>query len=455
MPVHRRTFLTRVPALTAGLAAAVRRQSYATESPNETVNVAVVGIRGGNEGKPIWTSRGRGQNHYESLSALPNVRITHVVDIDERHFSTTLPQLKQQWGGNPKTEVDVRRVLDDPDVDAITIATPDHWHALMTIWACQAGKDVYVEKPVSHNVWEGRKMVEAARAHKRVVAAGTQRRSRVLTKQAVEFIKGGGLGKLHTGRCSVFRARDPIGTASDGAPPQGVHYDLWLGPAPERPFNESHFHYTWHWLWDYGTSELGNNGIHVLDALRWLMDRKEHPRAVYSVGGLYEGGKPTDQETPNTQYTTFQYADGVVLHCDVRGWYTEESDAGLYVYGSEGWMRIADGKVSVYLGRKNEPGPKIGSDEEEDATNGSATVRRDRHMENFIDCIRSRKWQELNAEILEGHMSTSLCHLGNISYRLQRSVVFDSTTERFVEDAEADALLSRVYREPFVIPSTV
>ncbi|MGH9161445.1 MAG: Gfo/Idh/MocA family protein, partial [Vicinamibacteraceae bacterium] len=181
----------------------------------------------------------------------------------------------------------------------------------------------------------------------------------------------------------------------------------------------------------------------------------EHPRVVFSTGGLYEGGQPTDQETPNTQYATFQYADGVALHCDVRGWYTEESDSGLYIYGSDGWMRIADGKVDVYVGRKNEPGPKIGSTDEDGNGGGSAPARRDRHMENFIDCIRSRKWQDLNAEILEGHMSTSLCHLGNISHRVRRSVVFDSTTERFVDDAEADKLLSRVYRPPFAVPSTV
>lgn len=452
--MDRRTFLAQAAA-TAGLAAAVRRQTYAQSSPNETVNVAVVGIRGDNRGKPVWTSRGRGQDLYAALSGVPNVRISHVVDIDERHLSTVLPQMRQQWGGDPKTETDVRRVLESPEVDAVALAVPDHWHALMTIWACQAGKDVYVEKPVSHNLREGRKMVEAARKYNRVVQAGTQRRSNELLGHAARFIRSGGLGTLHTGRCSVLRTRDAIGVHPDGPVPAGVHYDLWVGPAPSRPFNENRFHYAWHWLWDYGTGELGNNGIHVLDSLRLLMDRTEHPREIYSVGGLHEAGAPTAQETPNTQYTTYKYADGVVLHCDIRGWYADRTDDGLYVYGSEGWMRIVGGEAKVYLGRKDEPGPAIGPAGGAAAIAASAEQRRDRHMENFIQCIRSGKWQALTAEIAEGHLSTSLCHLGNISYRVGRSLVFDPASERFMGDAEADALLARSYRAPYVVADMV
>lgn len=446
--MDRRKFLVRATTGTVGVAAAVRRESYASSSPNETINVAVVGIRGDNKGHPTWTSAGKGQDHYEALAGLPNVRISHVVDIDERHFSTTLPLLQKQFGGNPKTETDLRRVLDNPEVDAITVAVPDHWHALATIWACQAGKDVYVEKPVCHNIIEGRRMVEAARKYNRVVNAGTQRRSNPLIKQAADFLREGRLGKIHTGKCCVYRSRDPIGTYADSSLPSGVHYDIWQGPAPNRPFNENRFHYHWHWQWDYGTGELGNNGIHVLDMLRWTTDRKEHPRKIYSTGGLYERGAATDQQTPNIQYTVFEYADGVKLHCDVRGWFTEPADEGVSIYGSEGWMKVTQQEVKVYLGRKNEPGPQIG------AGNGSES-RRDRHFANFIECMRSRKWQNLNAEIEQAYMSTALCHLGNISFRVGRLLEFAGDKERFVGDAEADKLLGREYRAPFVVPKVV
>jgi predicted dehydrogenase len=442
--INRRLFLTKTAAATAGLAAFPKR-GHAQSSPNDTINVAIIGIRGDNKGHPTWTARGRGQDHYEHLAGIPNVRITHVVDVDERHFKTSLPFMKERWGGDPKTETDFRRVLENRDVDAVTIAAPDHWHALMTIWACQAGKDVYVEKPVSHNIAEGRRMIEAARRHNRVVAVGTQRRSGAVLAKAVQFLREGGLGKVYAAKTVVYRFRDPIGVVADSAMPAGVHYDLWLGPAPLRPFNENRFHYTWHWFWDYGTSDLGNTGVHSLDAVRWLIGKQEHPRTAYCTGGLYEAGAPTDQQTPNTQYATYRYADGTELHCDLRNWYSGPPEAqGLYVFGSKGWMKVGDDKAQVYFGRKNELGPALTTDDKRDG--GQA------HFENFIESVRSRKSDTLRAPIEEGHFSTTLCHLGNISYRLGRSVTFDGTTERFVGDEEADRLLSRVYRAPFVLP---
>lgn len=448
--MYRRAFLSRAGAATAGVAAAIRSESYARSSPNDTVNVAVVGIRGDNKGYPVWTGRGRGQEHYAALAGLQNVRITQVVDVDERHFSTTLPLLRDRLGGDPRTEVDIRRVLDNPEVDAITIAAPDHWHALMTIWACQAGKDVYVEKPVCHNIFEGRKMVEAARQYKRVVASGTQRRSSIMLQEAAGFVQEGGLGKVYMGKHYVFRARDPIGVKADGPVPPGVHYDLWLGPAPKRPFNELHFHYTWHWFWDYGDADLGNNGIHGLDVVRWIMNKQEHPVKIYCFGGLNESGDPTAQETPNVQHASYEYADGASIQCEVRGWYTEPAESGISIYGSKGWMKIGR-DARVYFGRKNEPGPVFGANPQ-GRDSGDTTAS---HFQNFIDCVRSREWQKLNAEILEGHMSTSLCHLGNISYRLGRLLQFDGARERFVGDAEADALLGRTYRPPYVVPEKV
>ena len=441
--MNRRDFLSKTAA--AGLAAALPARSYAQTSPNETINVAVIGIRGDNKGHPTWTARGRGQDHYEHLSRIKNVRVTHVVDVDERHFKTSLPFMKEQWGGDPKTETDVRRVLENKDVDAVTIATPDHWHALMTIWACQAGKDVYVEKPVSHNIAEGRRMIEAARRYNRIVEAGTQRRSGEVLAKAVQFLRDGGLGKVYAGKMVITRFRNSIGVATDTPQPPGVHYDMWLGPAPLRPFNENHFHYHWHWFWEYGTSDLGNTAVHSLDAMRWLLGKQEHPRTAYSLGGLHEGGAPTDQKTPNTQFAAYQYADGTELHCDMRNWYSGPSEAhGLFVYGSKGWMKVADDKAQVFFGPKNEPGPTLGTDEKRDA--GQT------HFENFIECMRSRKAERLNASIEDGHFSTTLCHLGNISYRLGRSLTFDGTTERFAGDDQANALLGRAYRAPYLLP---
>ncbi len=442
--ITRRLFLSKTAAATAGLAAAFPRRTRA-QSPNDTINVAVIGLRGDNKGHPTWTARGRGQDHYEHLAQLKNVRVTHVVDIDERHFKDSLAFVKGKYGGSPATETDFRRVLDNRDVDAVTIAAPDHWHALMTIWACQAGKDVYVEKPISHNIVEGRRMIEAARRYNRIVQVGTQRRSGALLGKAVQFVRDGGLGTIYMGKTVVTRLRDPIGVVADSPVPPGVHYDLWLGPAPNRPFNENHFHYSWHWFWEYGTTDLGNTGVHSLDAVRWLLGKQEHPQTAYCIGGLHEAGTPTDQATPNTWYATYQYADGTELHCDLRNWFSGPPEAnGLYVFGSKGWMKVGDDKAQVYLGRRNEPGPTITVDEKGDSG--------DAHFANFVDCMRSRKAEQLKASLEDGHYSTALCHLGNISTRLRRSLKFDSAKERFIGDEEADKLLTRTYRAPYSLP---
>jgi predicted dehydrogenase len=443
--MNRRRFIANTAAGTAGFALTLPKRSQAQSSANETVNVAIIGLRGDNKGHPTWTARGRGQDHYEHLAAMANVRITHVVDVDERHFKDSLSYVKQKYGGNPKTETDFRRVLDDRGVDAVTIAVPDHWHALMTILACQAGKDVYVEKPVSHNIVEGRRMIEAARRYNRVVQTGTQRRSGLVLGKAVAFLRDGGLGNVYRGETVVYRPREPIGVATNSPVPPGVHYDLWLGPAPVRPFNDRHFHYYWHWLWEYGTTDLGNTGVHSLDAVRWLLGKREHPRAVHCSGGLYEAGDATDQATPNTQYATYRYADGTEIHCDLRNWFSGPPEAqGIYISGSKGWMKVGDDKAQIYFGRKNEPGPVLTADEERDETRS--------HFENFIDCVRSRKVQNLRAPIEDGHLSSTLCHLGNISYRVGRSVKFNGATERFEGDEEANKLLSRTYRAPYRLP---
>jgi len=444
--MNRRAFLSKTAAATAGLALALPRRGRAYASPNETVNVAIIGIRGDNKGHPTWTSRGRGQDHYHRLSGIANVRITHVVDVDERHFTSSLSVLKETYGGDPKTETDFRRVLDNRDVDAVTIAAPDHWHALMMIWACQAGKDVYVEKPICHNIVEGRRMIDAARRYNRVVEVGTQRRSGAVLAKAVQLLRDGGLGKVYAGKTVIYRLRDPIGVAANSPAPPGVHYDLWLGPAPARPFNENHFHYHWHWFWEYGTSDLGNTAVHSLDVTRWLLGKQEHPRTVHCIGGLYESGEPTDQKTPNTQYASYQYADGTELHCDMRNWFSGPPEAqGVYIFGSRGWMKVGEDKAEVFFGRKNEPGPTLTAD---DAPEDEAA-----HFENFIASVRSRKLENLAAPIEGGHLSTTLCHLGNIAYRVGRSLKFDGTSEQFVGDEEANKLLDRTYRAPYTLPA--
>jgi predicted dehydrogenase len=443
--MDRRHFLQRTAAATAGLALASPGRARAQKSANDTVNVAIIGLRGSNKGHPTWTARGRGQDHYEHLARISNVRITHVVDVDERHFNDSLSFVKQKFGGDPKTETDFRRVLDDKEVDAVTIATPDHWHALMTIWACQAGKDVYVEKPISHNIVEGRRMIDAARRHDRIVQVGTQRRSGVVLAKAVQFLRDGGLGTVYSGKTVVYRPRDPIGVVADSPVPPGVHYDLWLGPAPSRPFNENHFHYHWHWFWEYGTTDLGNTGVHSLDAVRWLLGKQEHPRTAHCSGGLFEAGARTDQTTPNTQYATYRYADGTEIHGDLRNWFSGPPEAqGVYIFGSKGWMKVGDDRAQVYFGRKNEPGPALTTEEKGDEG--------DAHFANFIQCVRSRKSEGLKAALEDGHLSTALCHLGNISYRVGRSVTFDGASERFDGDEEANTFLGRTYRAPYVLP---
>jgi predicted dehydrogenase len=227
--------------------------------------------------------------------------------------------------------------------------------------------------------------------------------------------------------------------------PPGVHYDLWLGPAPARPFNENHFHYNWHWFWEYGTSDLGNTAVHSLDAVRWLVGKNEHPRSAYCSGGLYEAGAPTDQTTPNTQQASYRYADGTEIHCDLRNWFSGPPEAqGIFVFGSKGWMKLGANRAEVFLGRKNEPGPTLTEEGDSDPGQG--------HFENFIACMRSRKSGDLRATMESGHLSTTLCHLGNISYRVGRSVTFDGATEKVVGDDEANRLLGRTYRAPYLLP---
>jgi predicted dehydrogenase len=364
------------------------------------------------------------------------------------------------------------KVYEDKEMDAVSIVIPNHWHALVTIWALQAGKHVYVEKPCSHNIWEGRKMVEAARKYDKRVQCGLNNRSSKNIQDAMKFLHEGGIGEVFMARALCFKARDSYGYGKESLAPATFHYDRWLGPATWRPYNEKRSHYAWHWYWDTGNGDSGNTGPHQLDLARWGMGKNEHPVTVYSTGGIYgfkkepseADSKPykvygdvmaygdgmTFQETPNTQTVSYKYADGKLLEFEVRGRYTnhEGSDGkevGNLFYGTEGWLEITGDTWRAFRKRERTPFK----------TSANSGPREGNHWANFLEALRSNKSEDLNGEILEGFYSTCLPHLANISYRVGRQLHFMGDYEKFANDPEADALLTRVYRKPYIVPDEV
>ncbi|MDX9754049.1 MAG: Gfo/Idh/MocA family oxidoreductase [bacterium] len=440
----RRTFLKNTTVSTAALSfsAALAKPSLAADSPNETIQIGVVGLHN------------RGTDHYRTYSRIPNVKVTAICDIDERLFPKAVEEIEKLYGETPKTYTDYREMLADASLDVISIAVPDHWHALMTIWACQAGKDVYVEKPLSFTIEEGRKMVQAARKYNRVVQMGTQHVSNPVTQEAFRQIREGALGDIYMGRAIIYGTRGDIGRVPDSAVPAGVHWDRFLGPAPARPFNENRFHYKWHWFWDTSTTEFGNNGVHYMDLVRRAMNHSVHPRRIHCTGNFYV--HDSDQEIPNVQTATYEYDDGTLTEMEVRSWYTNPEagqKAGAFLFGTKGWMYLAPGVFQIHLGPKDEPGPQLTTKDLPPLPESEKGI--EPHFKNFIDCVRSRQWQNLRAEVLEGHRSTVISHLGNISYKTGRKLIFDPQTEQFEHDPEANALLTRPYREPYAIPAEV
>jgi predicted dehydrogenase len=436
-------------------------KSYAAiQGANDRIGVAVIGIRN------------QGTVHLNAWCALKdshNVQIRTICDTDERLFAPALKLVQTKAGATPNTEWDLHRVLDDKAIDAVSIVVPNHWHALATVLACQAGKHVYVEKPASHNIWEGRKMIEARDKYKVRMQVGLNNRSAENVREAIAFLRSGGIGELYMARALCFKARDSYGMSGDSEPPAPFHYDRWLGPAPWRPYNEKRGHYNWHWYWDTGNGDTGNTGPHQLDIARWGLAKNEHPVSVYSAGGIYgfrkDEGTPTpgkrvygdvetyghdktSQETPNTQTATYTYADGTLLEMETRGRYTNhEGSAGQEVgnlfFGSDGWLEISGNTWKAFRKREREPFA------------GAKEAERGSHWGNFLEALRSGKDETLHSDIHEGHLSTSLCHLANISYRVGRSLKFTSATERFVDAPDADAHLTRIYRKPYVVPETV
>jgi predicted dehydrogenase len=451
--MERRTFIKNLSVASAATAISVPFiQPSRANSPNESVNVAITGIRG------------RGRDHYGALAKIPNVNIVAICDIDKRLLPEAVAAIEKLTGKKPDTVTDFRKLIERKDIDAVTLATPNHWHALQTIWACQAGKDVYVEKPVSHTIEEGGKMVEASRKYNRIVQTGTQARSHTAILKAMKFMNDEGLGKIFMSRGLCLKPRGSIGHVQNSPIPEGVDWNTFLGPAPYRPFNENRFHYKWHWFWDTGCGDLGNQGIHQADIARWALGKMTHPVRIQGMGNFYVWD--SDQETPNMQQLQFEYEDGTMLEFEVRGLGTN-GEAGIrignLVYGSRGWMSIdnedvgnpkvmySDIKIqpSGYSSYKESEGPVFTSDDP--ATSDSVV----NHFTNFLDCVKSGNRQNLHAEILQGHLSTSLCHLGNIACRLKRTLHFNPEAEMFVNDAEADSYLTKTYRAPFLLPEKV
>ena len=468
--INRRDFLKSGARAGAGLAAlgglTLLPHPERVFGANDRVRVGVVGLHG------------QGWAHVEEYSKIPTVEIAAVCDVDENVLNQRLAEMARMNLAKPTTYVDIRKMLDDKSVDAVSIATPNHWHSLMGIWACQAGKDVYVEKPCSHNLWEGRQLVQAAQKYNRVVQHGTNSRSGDAIQEGIQKMRDGLIGDLYLSRGLCFKWRNTIGHAAEAPVPPGVHYDLWTGPAPLKPFTKNRFHYNWHWIWDTGNGDLGNQGIHEVDVARWGLG-VGFPNKASAVGGHFMFDD--DQETPNTLNCAFEFdlPDGKrkMLEFEVRHWISNhEADIGTPAFGG--------GEVPAALGNAQEPqrkrrGPQntignifygskgyvamngydaykswLGEDQEP----GPHAERGGNNWANFIDCVRSRKKEDLNAPIEEGHISCALVHLANASYRLGRTINFNPDTQMAINDDEANLLLrdgGRGYRAPYTVPENI
>jgi predicted dehydrogenase len=449
---------------------------------NDDIRVAVVGIGG------------QGSNHIEWFRQIAGVRVAAICDADKNFLAREEKKFKDR-GEKVDTYVDYRKLLEDKNIDAVSTATPNHWHALVTVWACQAGKDVYVEKPVSHNIREGRKMVEAARKYDRIVQSGTQRRSDEAMQEAVQYLRQGNLGKIVFVRGIIYVRRDSIGKVTGPQPvPESVDYNLWCGPAPMEPLMRKNLHYDWHWVWPTGNGDFGNNGIHFIDVCRWVLGKNTLPPRVMSIGGRF--GYIDDGQTPNTQIVFLDYEPVPIIfevqglprakgdaamseYRGIRGGLVVQCENGYFAGGDGGWAYDKDGKKI----RQFKGGGGGG------------------HIANFIKAVRSRKVSDLNADILEGHLSSALCHMGNVSYRIGKAaspdrimeivkgdkemldsferfrehllangvnlqetpavlgphLAMDAETEKFIGDfsEQANELATRKYRGPFVVPEQI
>jgi predicted dehydrogenase len=426
----RRSFIKKSVVATAALTIPSIIPAHAFGA-NDRVNAAVLGVNG------------RGKDHIKGLMEQPNVEITTFVDPDLNVANQRAKEFEAKYGKKVAVVQDLRKAFDDKNIHVVTVATPNHWHSLATIWACQAGKDVYVEKPGSHNIWEGRKMVEAAHKYDRIVQHGVQLRSSVAIREAIQLLRDGYIGNVYMARGLVFRKRGDIGNKPNEPVPEGLDYDIWTGPAPKRPFTRNIVHYNWHWHWDYGNGDVGNQGIHETDLCMWGLD-VGLPSKITSMGGkfLFDDCK----ETPELLSSVYHYPDQKkIIQFEVRPWYTNAEDGssvGNIFYGDKGYMVIKGyDTYETYLGDNKEPGKKnkAGGD----------------HFKNFIEAVRAHDPKMIHAPVESAHLASALAHLGNIAYRTGRVLTFDPKTEKFVKDPEADKYLSINYRAPFIVPNKV
>ncbi|HPO99573.1 MAG: Gfo/Idh/MocA family oxidoreductase [Candidatus Omnitrophica bacterium] len=399
---------------------------------NDTIRVAVLGVHG------------RGQDHIQAHQAEPNVEVVALCDPDRKVLTSRAAQFKEKYGKEVKTAVDLRDLFADGSIDAVSIATPNHWHALATIWACQAGKDVYVEKPGSHNIFEGRKMIEAAYKYRRIVQHGVQLRSSPALQEAVQLLRDGIIGNVYLARGLCFRTRPSIGKKPTTWVPEHLDYDLWLGPAQWRPYSENIVHYNWHWHWDFGNGDVGNQGVHETDMCLWGLGVKTLPDQVCAMGGKFLWDD--DKETPEWLSTNYKFTqENKMIQFETRPWITnDEAGAGVgnIFYGEEGFMVIKGyGTYETYLGKDKKPGPRRSEE--------------GNHFANFHKAVRSRNMADQNGPVETIHLSSAIAHLGNIAYLTGATLQFDPRTERFINNEEANRYLSRKYREPFVVPEIV
>lgn len=417
----RRSFLQASGLLAAGTPA------LSSIAANDKISVACIGVRG------------RGNSVMASFLAEPDCEITHLCDVREAVLERRGAEVKEKTGKMPKLVRDYRELLGDPSIDAFMVATPDHWHALITIEGCLAGKDVYVEKPASHNILEGKVAVAAARRKDRMVQMGTQIRSAAFLREAREFVASGALGKVISGKAWETDRSAAVNLVPDGPPPEGIDYDLWQGPAPERAYNHSIVEGAWRWMFDYGTGDLGNDGVHRIDYCRHVMGLDGWPEAISASGGKFFFDD--DQQWPDTQFVTYDYP-GHVLQYEMRLWSKPRlfnAGEGAAIYGENGWMLVTNTSWKAF------------DAEGKVMKEGRGDSGQQAHVRNFLDAARSRKRESLNQEILSGHISTAMCHAGNIAWRTGKKLRFDPATETF-DDAEANNLVGREHRAGFELP---
>jgi predicted dehydrogenase len=429
--IKRREFLE-LAALSALLPGTVR-------AANDKVNVAIVGVGS------------RGSAHVKDFVRRQDANLAAVCDVNNAQTERAVQTYYSARNTKPKVYGDLRKLYEDKDIDAVIIATPNHWHALATIWACDAGKDVYVEKPVSYNPFEGERMIAAARRNNRMVQGGMQRRSITHKKKAIQLLRDGAIGEVYMARGICYKRRPSIGHKPDGPVPPGVNWDLFLGPAPLRPYNENRHVYNWHWFWDTGNGDIGNQGIHELDYARWGLNKNENPKTVVSFGkkAIYKD----DQETPNTQMALYDYGD-CELSFEVRGLPTGSEGGmdlrgnnfiGVMFFGSKGYMTVEDNGFKSFLGDKRTPGPAMEIVESKQDENTA-------HVSNFLNAVRTRAQNELVADIKEAAMSADLVHMANISYRTGHKLTVAPGGTKFTADEDANSYLTRhPYRAPYIV----